>query len=54
MNVTVLNCLSPAGLLIVWFIAFIVLTDFNCPPFFTRYACFPFWSRGKYGRRPER
>jgi hypothetical protein len=54
MNMTVLNCLSPAGLLVVWFVVFVVLTDFNCPPFFTYCVCPHLRGRRKCGRGPER
>jgi hypothetical protein len=38
-NFLLLNFLSPARLLIIWFILFIVLADIYCPLFFTRCAC---------------
>lgn len=47
-NFILLNFLSPARLLVVWFILFIVLADIYCPLFNTCFACV---SCGKgYGR----
>lgn len=39
MSVSPLSAIPPAWLLVIWFVAFALLSDFNCPLFFTHCAC---------------